>query len=113
MPPSSYSKRKIIRPSLLLRENKKVDKRMHPSMRTSIVKMMKLNVATPEPGPTRLASPNRNPGDSRFYFFLFSALLIFFSKVVAIRIPGPTRMANPNRSPVYFDVFIYLIKTFY
>ena len=27
------------------------------------------NVATPEPVPTRLASPNRNPGDARFYFF--------------------------------------------
>ena len=34
-------------------------------------------VATPEPGPTRLANPNRNPGDTRFYFFLFSVLLNF------------------------------------
>ena len=34
-------------------------------------------VATPEPGPTRLANLNQNPGDARFYFFLFSVLLNF------------------------------------
>ena len=27
--------------------------------------VLKDRVATPEPGPTRLASPNRNPGDAR------------------------------------------------
>ena len=34
-------------------------------------------VATPKPGPTRLASPNRNPGDARFIYFYFSVLLNF------------------------------------
>ena len=36
------------------------------------------NVATPEPGPTQLVSPNQNPGDAQFFlFFLFSVLLNF------------------------------------
>ena len=34
-------------------------------------------VAIPEPCPTRLANPNRNPRDARFYFFLFFVLLNF------------------------------------
>ena len=68
-----------------------------------------LYVATPEPGPTRMASPNRNPGDAHL-ILLFSMLLNFLFKSVATRIPCPTRMADPNRSPVYSDVFIYLIK---
>ena len=34
-------------------------------------------VATPEPCPTRLASPNRYPRDAGFYFFFFSMLLNF------------------------------------
>ena len=34
-------------------------------------------VATPEPGPTRLAGLNRNPGDARLILFLFIFLLNF------------------------------------
>ena len=56
-----------------------------------------LSVATPEPGPTRLASPNRNPGDARFYFFLFSVLLIFFFK--SCRYPNPWPDPNGGSEP--------------
>ena len=72
---------------------------------------MSISVATPEPGPTQMASPNRNPG-TPVYLFYFSCYKIFFFKNVATRIPGSTRMADPNRSPVYSVVFNYLIKTF-
>ena len=71
-----------------------------------------LLVATPKPGPTLLASPNRNPGDTRFISFIFFVIKFSFSKMFAIRIPSPTQMADPNRSPVYSDVFNYLVKTF-
>ena len=70
------------------------------------------NVATPKPGPTRMASPNRNLGDARLILFIFRVIKFSFSKV-SPRIHGLTRMADPSRSPVYSDVFIYLIKTFY
>ena len=53
------------------------------------------------------------PRGRPFYLFLFTFYYVFFFKSVTTRIPGPTRMADPNWSPVYFDVFIYLIKTFY
>ena len=54
--------------------------------------VISLSVATPEPGPTRLANPNRNLGDARFYFFLFSVLLNFcFQKC---------RDPNPRLDPV-------------
>ena len=65
------------------------------------------SVATPEPGPTQLASPNRHPEDVRFISFILHFI------TVVTRIPGPTRMEDPNRSPVYSDIFIYLIETFY
>ena len=67
-------------------------------------------VATPEPCPTRLADPNRNPGEARLILFIHILLRFLFFKSVATRIPGWTRRADPNRSPVYSDVFIYLIK---
>ena len=70
-----------------------------------------LNVATPEPGPTRLASPNRNPGNACLIFFIH-ILLCFLFKSVVTRILGSTRRADPNWTPVYSDVFNYLIKTF-
>ena len=37
-------------------------------------------VATPEPCPTRLASPNRNPGDARLILFIYILLRFFFQK---------------------------------
>ena len=77
------------------------------------------DVASPEPGPTRLANPNRNPGDAQFYFFLFSVLLNFRPKIPVHfvfksvgRNPDLTRLADPSRSLVYSDIFNYLIKTF-
>ena len=70
-------------------------------------------VATPEPDPTQLASPSRNPGDARLILFIYIFITFsFFFKSVATRIPGSTRRADPNWSPVYSDIFNYLIKTF-
>ena len=40
-----------------------------------------LTIATPKPGPTRMASPNRNPGDSRLILFIFRVIKFSFSKV--------------------------------
>ena len=71
----------------------------------------KFNVATPEPGSTRLASPNQNPENARLILFIY-ILFRFLFKSVEARIPGITRRADQNRSPVYSDVFNYLIKTF-
>ena len=70
-------------------------------------------VAAPEPGATRLASPNLNPGDAHLILFIFCVIKFSFSKVSRPESPARPRMADPNRSPVYSDVFIYLIKTFY
>ena len=53
------------------------------------------------------------PGDARFISFYLHFITFLKKKSVATRIPGLTRMADSNQSPVYFDVFIYLIKTFY
>ena len=36
------------------------------------------DVATPEPGPTRLASPNRNPGDARLKSLFKYLFLVFY-----------------------------------
>ena len=66
-------------------------------------------VATPEPGPIRMASPNRNLGTLGL-FLLFSVLLNFLFQKCRDPNPRPDPMADPNRSPVYSDVFIYLIK---
>ena len=50
-----------------------------------------VSVVTPELGPTRLDSPNRNPGNARFYFFYFPVLLNFlFQKC---------RDSNPRPDP--------------
>ena len=38
-------------------------------------------VATPEPRPTRMASPNQNPGDARLILFIFCVIKFSFSKV--------------------------------
>ena len=48
-----------------------------------------LHVATPEPGPTRKASPNRNPRDARLILFIFRVIKFSFSKVS--RPESPTR----------------------
>ena len=39
-----------------------------------------VDVATPEPGPTRLAGPNRNPGDARLILFIYILLHFIFQK---------------------------------
>ena len=49
------------------------------------------NVATPEPGPTRMESPNRNPEDTRL-FLLFSVLLNFLFQKCSDPNPWP----DPN-----------------
>ena len=38
-------------------------------------------VATPEPGQTRMASPNRNPGTLSLFLFIFRVIKFSFSKV--------------------------------
>ena len=38
-------------------------------MSQDLAMMTSLSVATPEPSLTRLASPNRNPGDARLILF--------------------------------------------
>ena len=53
------------------------------------------------------------PGDAWFISFCYRVIKFSFLKNVTTRIPDPTQMADPNWSPVYFDVFIYLNKTFY
>ena len=40
-----------------------------------------VTVATPKPGPTRLASPNRNPGDARLILFIYILLRFLFQKL--------------------------------
>ena len=40
-----------------------------------------LFVVTPKPGPTRMTSPNRNPGDARLIHFIFRVIKFSFSKV--------------------------------
>ena len=72
----------------------------------------KASVATLEPDPTRLASPNRNPGDARLILFYLHFYYVFFFKSVVTRIPGSTRRADPNWSPIYSDVLIILSKHF-
>ena len=49
-------------------------------------------VVTTEPGPTRLASPNQNLEDPRFYFFLFSVLLRFLFQ----KCHDPNPWLDPN-----------------
>ena len=39
------------------------------------------NVMTPEPGPTRMASSKRNPGDAHLILFIFLVIKFSFSKV--------------------------------
>ena len=43
-------------------------------------------VATPEPCPTRMASPNRNPEDARLILFIFHVIKFYFQKC---RDPNP------------------------
>ena len=38
-------------------------------------------VATPEPSPTRSASPNRNPGTLSLFLFIFRVIKFSFSKM--------------------------------
>ena len=41
---------------------------------------MTTSVVTPEPGPTRLAGPNRNLGDARLILFIYILLRFIFQK---------------------------------
>ena len=50
-----------------------------------------MSVATPEPGSTRLASPNRNPGDARLILFIYILLRFLFQKC---RNPNPRPDSN-------------------
>ena len=56
------------------------------------VQRMTEDVATPEPDPTRLANPNRNPGDARSKsliksLFIFRVIKFLFSKVSRLETP--------------------------
>ena len=53
--------------------------------------MEQKSIATPEPGPTRLASPNQNPEDARLIFLFYILLSFLFQKC---RDPNPR--ADPN-----------------
>ena len=48
-------------------------------------------VTTPEPDPTRKASPNRHPGDARFISFIFCVIKFSFSKM-----SRPESLARPE-----------------
>ena len=50
-----------------------------------------IGVATPEPGPTRLASPNRKPGDADLILFIYILFCFLFQKC---RDPNP--LLNPK-----------------
>ena len=50
-----------------------------------------VSVATPEPDPTRLAGPNRNPGDARLILLVSVLLNFLFQKC---------RDSNPRLDPV-------------
>ena len=54
------------------------------------------HVATPEPGPTRLASPNRNPGDARLFLLVIVLLNFSFQKC---RDPNPRPDPNGGSEP--------------
>ena len=58
-------------------------------------------VATPVPGPTQMAGPNRN----RLILFIYHIFKFSFFKNVVTQIPDPTRMVDPNQSPIYSDHF--------
>ena len=58
-------------------------------------------VVTPEPGPTRMTSPNRNPGDARLILFIFRVIKFsFFSKVS--RSESPVRLEWRIRTETRF-----------
>ena len=61
----------------------KFDKDNYESDKTPIdlTLHLSMNVATPEPGPTRKANPNQNPVDARFISFIFRIIKFLFSKV--------------------------------
>ena len=54
------------------------------------------SVATPGPGPTRLASPNRNPGDAHLILFICILLRFLFQKC---RDPNPRPDLNGRSEP--------------
>ena len=53
-------------------------------------------VATHEPGPTRLANPNRNLGDDHFIIFIYILLRFLFQKC---RDPNPWLDPNGGSEP--------------
>ena len=52
------------------------------------------DVATPEPGPTRMVSPNRNPGSLSLFLFIFRVIKFSFSKM-----SRPESPARPESEP--------------
>ena len=54
-------------------------------------------VATPKPGPTRMASPNRNPGTLGLFLFIFILLRFLFFK--NCRDPNPRLDPNGGSEP--------------
>ena len=70
-------------------------------------------VAIPEPGSTRLVSPNRNPR-TLVRFLIFTVLFKFsFSKMSGPESPVRPEWRIRTRTRFTPTVFIYLIKTFY
>ena len=55
-----------------------------------------VSVATPEPGPTRMASPNRNPGTLILFLFICILLRFLFQKC---RDPNPQHDLNGGSEP--------------
>ena len=52
-----------------------------PFKKPDLWHFQKASVATPEPGQTRMASPNRNPVDTRLILFILQLITFSFSKV--------------------------------
>ena len=75
-------------------------------------------VATPQPGPTRLVSPNRNPGDARLILFIYILFHFFFQNFCDLNPrlnpkggselePGLLRRFQLSYQNIFFMLFLF------
>ena len=68
---------------------------MGPPLRSAVVVVV--GVATPEPGPTRMASPNQNPGMLGLFILFFVLLNFLFQKCRDLNPrPNPNSVSEPE-----------------